>query len=241
MTRTVLVVDDDRDMVRTLCGILRLHGWQSTAAYSGEEAIAAIEQRAYTAVLMDVRMPGLNGVEAFQQIRRTRPNLPVILMTAYAAHELIAQAERDGVLMVLPKPLPIARVTEALSRLGDDSGPILVIDDDPVFLETLSAILSRSYPRVLKAGTLEEALEQLVQTDPAVVIMDLKLHGLEPDDCVLAIKRLSPEVLLILYSGHAALLDDTVEGLPPHWVHARLQKPFPPERLLQLLHAAHLR
>ena len=58
---------------------------------------------------------------------------------------------------------------------------------------------------------------------------------------VLAIKRLSPEVLLILYSGHAALLDDTVEGLPPHWVHARLQKPFPPERLLQLLHAAHHR
>jgi DNA-binding NtrC family response regulator len=224
-------------MVRTLGGVLRLHGWSVTAAYSGEEAIQSASEGSFAAVLMDVRMPGMTGADAFRAIRRAKPHLPVILMTAYAAHELIAQAERDGVLMVLPKPVPIARVTETLAQLAQD-GPILVVDDDREFLDTLEAVLVTRYPTVLKAASLEEALAQLARRDPVAVIMDLKLNGLEPDHALVAINRLSPEVLLILYSGHPALLDETVGALPADRIHATLRKPFPPERLLHLLHAA---
>lgn len=234
MSRAILVVDDDRDMVKTLCAVLRHHGWQPEPAYAGDEAVRRVRDRAYAAVLMDVRMPGLNGVDAFRAIRRERPTVPVILMTAYAAHELLGQAQREGVAMILPKPLPLPRLTAALEEMAR-AGPVLLIDDEPEFLETLAKILSRSDHCVLKASTLEQALDFLTQTSPAIIVMDLKLDTLEPKAAVLAIKRVSPAVLLILYSGYPRLLDDTVAHLPSEWVYATLHKPFSPERLLQLL------
>jgi len=234
VTRSVLVVDDDRQMVQTLCAVLRLHGWDPTPGYSGEEAIRAVDANPFVAVIMDVKMPGLNGVEAFRVIRRRHRHLPVILMTAYAAHELLAQAERDGVVTILPKPLPITRLTDTLADLAR-TGPVLVLDDEPQFLETLTRILSARQVDVIKARTLDQTLELLTGTTPRVVVMDLQLGDLHPQDAVLAIKTLSPEVLLILYSGHPELLDETVAGLPSEWVHATLRKPFAPDRLVELL------
>jgi DNA-binding NtrC family response regulator len=234
VTRSVLVVDDDRQMVQTLCAVLRLHGWDPTPGYSGEDAIRAVGEKSYAAVIMDVKMPGLNGVEAFREIRRQHSHLPVILMTAYAAHELLAQAEREGVLTILPKPLPLARLTDTLAELAR-TGPVLVLDDEPEFLETLTTILSARHLNVVKAATLEQTLQLLTGTTPSVVVMDLQLGDLHPQDAVLAIKRISPEVLLILYSGHPDLIDETVAGLPSDWVHATLRKPFAPDRLVDLL------
>ncbi len=116
---TILVVDDDRQMVKTLTAVLQLKGWSTVSAFSGEEAIQTAKAQRFKAVLMDVRMPGINGVEAFREIRQAQPLTPVILMTAYAAHELLAQAEREGALMVLPKPVPWMTLTNLLDHVGD--------------------------------------------------------------------------------------------------------------------------
>jgi DNA-binding NtrC family response regulator len=223
-------------MVQTLCAVLRLHGWDPTPGYSGEEAIRAVGAKPYAAVIMDVKMPGLNGVEAFRVIRREHRNLPVILMTAYAAQELLAQAEREGVLTILPKPLPLARLTDTLAELAR-TGPVLVLDDEPEFLETLTTILTARHLDVIKAATLDQTLQLLTGTTPRVIVMDLQLGDFSPQDAVLAIKKISPEVLLILYSGHPELIDETVAGLPSEWVHATLRKPFAPDRLVELLNA----
>src|SRR6185436_7396406 len=90
--KRILVVDDERQMTRTLCDILALHGWETDARHSGEEAVAAVHETDYDAVLMDVKMEGINGVEALQQIRERRPSARVILMTAYSSAELLEQA-----------------------------------------------------------------------------------------------------------------------------------------------------
>ncbi|HET7618059.1 MAG TPA: response regulator [Vicinamibacterales bacterium] len=236
--RRVLVVDDDRQMVKTLCGVLRLKGWDPVAAHSGEEAVAAAREQSFSVVLMDVRMPGLNGVEAFREIHRLAPSMPVILMTAYAAHELLAQAEREGVLTILPKPLPLPRLTEILQDLSTRD-PVLVVDDDREFLTTLRDVLVKSGHRVATARSVDEAIERLASDAPGIAVMDLRLNGSsEPHDAVLAIKTVSPEVLLILYSGQPGLLDETVQRLPASWVYGTLRKPFAPERLLELLDAA---
>ncbi|HEX5475695.1 MAG TPA: response regulator [Vicinamibacterales bacterium] len=238
MSGSVLVVDDDRQMVKTLCGVLRLKGWDTTAAYSGEEAVEAVKTGAFSAVVMDVRMPGLDGVGAFRQIRRLAPRLPVILMTAYAAHELLAQAERDGVLMILPKPLPITQLTQVLADVGAHAR-VLLVDGDADFLAQLTERLRSDGHTVAQAQSLEDALNCLEADAPGLMAMDLRIEGLAaPDEAVVAIKKLSPETLLILYSAQAALLDETLEHLPPGLVHATLRKPFSPERLIEVLHAA---
>lgn len=114
MTGRILVVDDDRAMVRTLCDILSLRGWETMAAHSGTEAVAAAEQERYRYVLMDIRMPGLDGVTAMKQMKQSRPDLDVVLMTAHTAPETVTEAEQAGVLRVITKPIDMPGLLELL-------------------------------------------------------------------------------------------------------------------------------
>jgi DNA-binding NtrC family response regulator len=233
--KTILVADDDRGMARTVCDILRRHGWSATEVHSGEAAVAAATAQRFAVVLMDVRMPGLNGVEAFRIIREAQPQTPVILMTAYAAPDLLSQAEREGVLQILPKPLPWNTLSGLLDKISALEGSVLVVDDDPSFLETLEAVLAAAGRLVRRATSIDEAVHLLAQRPQRVVVLDLALDGLQPRDSVLAIRRVNPAVVLILCSGHTRLMDETLSSLPPGWVFAGLIKPFPPRRLLDLL------
>lgn len=238
MNRRILVVDDDRQMVRTLSDILRLHKWEVDGAFSGEEAIAAVEKTAFAAVLMDVKMTGLNGVEAFKAMKAIRPDIRVVLMTAYSAGDLIAEAEREGALRVLRKPVALPTLMEMLDSASTEARRVLVVDDEPGFLRTLGDVLRHNGYVVFAAQTLAEAITQLERASPSAVILDLRLDHTAPTESVLAIKRVSPAVALILYSGHPATLDAVTHDLPKPLISGTLRKPFPPERLLQLLDAA---
>jgi DNA-binding NtrC family response regulator len=67
------------------------------------------------------------------------------------------------------------------------------------------------------------------------VVLDLRLNGVTAPETVLAIKRVSPSVALILCSGHTAALDETISNLPARLIHASLHKPFAPDALLTIL------
>ena len=233
--RRILVVDDDRQMVRTICDILRLRGWEADGAFSGEEALGLVTERSYRVALMDVRMAGMNGIEAMKSLRASRPELRVILMTAYTASELLAEAEREGAVRILAKPLAVPSLLKMLEKELAEAPRILVVDDDRQFLTTLSATLRHHGYQTLEAQDLDQALRQLEESHPAAVLLDLFLNGITPQESVLAIRRMSPAVVIILYSGHAAALEDVAASMPNSWVLATLQKPFPPDRLLAML------
>ena len=114
MSRRILVVDDDHDMVRTLCDILVLSGWDPTGAYSGSEAVTAARGQSFGWVLMDIRMPGMDGVEAFRTMKQSSPAIRVVLMTAHAAPEVRAAAVREGAVRVMTKPLDMPELLQLL-------------------------------------------------------------------------------------------------------------------------------
>ena len=118
----LLVVDDDRGMVETLRDILGASGYEVDVALSGEKALELVRQRAPDGILMDIRMPGFNGVEALRKLKRLAPDSFVILMTAYAASRLVEEARAEGAVEVLAKPLDLARtlslIQEAAARHG---------------------------------------------------------------------------------------------------------------------------
>ena len=234
MSRSILIVDDDRHMVRTLSDIVRLRGWDPRGAHSGEEAVEAVRESAYQAVLMDVRMAGINGVDAFKAMKALRPEIKVILMTAYTAADIIADAEREGALKVLSKPVVLSGLLEMLEQTGKDVKPVLVVADDADFLSKLRDMLTDRGYMTLIAENLSDALVTLEEKSPAAVVLDLRLDGIQSDDSVVAIRKVSPGVALILCNGRTCRTDrpELIEG---RLIHASLQKPFPPTRLIEIL------
>ena len=89
----VLVVDDERNMRATLMDILVDEGYQVDAVDSGEAAIEICQENFYNPILMDVRMPGMGGVEAFREISRRNRAARVILMSAYQMEEAMRAAD----------------------------------------------------------------------------------------------------------------------------------------------------
>lgn len=236
MTRRILIVDDDRQMVRTLSDIVRLKGWSPEGAHSGEEGVEAVRKHRYQAVLMDVRMNGINGVDAFKAMKALRPEIKVILMTAYTAADIIADAERAGALKVLSKPVVLSGLLEMLEQTGEDVKPVLIVADDAGFLSKLCDMLTERGYLTLIAESLDDALVTLEKKSPAAVVLDLRLDGIKQDDSVVAIRRVSPGVALILCNGRTCKADqpELIEG---RLIHASLQKPFPPARLIEMLDA----
>jgi DNA-binding NtrC family response regulator len=107
MSRRILVVDDDRNMTRTLADILRRRGWQADTAHSGEEAVQATCLEHYPVVLMDIRMEGISGVEAFKAMKNCPPAPRVVLMTAHTSAETLAEAQLEGAYRVIHKPIDL--------------------------------------------------------------------------------------------------------------------------------------
>lgn len=120
----VLVVDDNQVMVKTLCDILKAKGYEAVIAYSGEEAVRKVQTDKPDCVLMDLKMPGIDGVKALELIREVAPVLPVLLFSAFVTEEQIKEAEQHGVAAVLPKPLDIQLFFCFLSHLEKGESPM---------------------------------------------------------------------------------------------------------------------
>lgn len=233
--RRILIVDDDRAMVTTLSDVLTLHGWETIPAYDGEEAVALAIAHEVDVVLMDVRMPRLDGVAALRAIKARRPGIVVVLMTAFAAQALLTEAEREGAVKILPKPVDVPVLLGLLEDAIENRSSVLVVDDDPAFLGTLCTVLAEKGLHAIQARTLDEALERMAADQPAAVLLDLILDHLDPQVGLLAIREVSPSVLLVLYSGHTAALSEALDAAPPGFVDAAFTKPLPIERLVALL------
>jgi len=234
MTRRILIVDDDRQMVRTLSDIVRMHGWEPSGAYSGEAAVEEVRKESYSAVLMDVKMAGINGVTAFREMKRFRPNIRVVLMTAYTAADIIAEAEREGALKVLAKPVVLSGLIEMLDQTTKQMPPVLLVADDVALLRDLCRRLEERGYDTLEATSLEKALDTLEKTSPAAVVLDLRLDGISNEESILAIKRVSPSVALILCKGRTAGNGNGKRD-EKRLIHATIEKPFPPEKLIEIL------
>ena len=111
-----LIVDDHLGMRTTLKDILEDFGYTVSSAASGEEAIKICEDIDFDVILMDVRLPGINGVEALKRIKRHSKDTRVIMMSAFSMEELKRKAIDEGALTFLQKPLNIPIVIKLIEE-----------------------------------------------------------------------------------------------------------------------------
>ncbi|HVN31966.1 MAG TPA: sigma-54 dependent transcriptional regulator [Thermoanaerobaculaceae bacterium] len=106
----ILVVDDERGILDQLAGILRDEGFAVATVATGEEALAAVSREIFDLVLLDVWLPGIDGIETLRQLRAAGHQLPVVLISGHATAELAVRAVKEGALDFLEKPLALERV-----------------------------------------------------------------------------------------------------------------------------------
>jgi CheY-like chemotaxis protein len=113
----VLVVDDEPGMRETLVEILAASGYRVMSASDGTSALSAIRANQFNVVVMDIRMPGIDGVSVLQQIDGPPPQ--VILMTAYSRAERIREAIEHNAFAVVSKPFPVPELLGLVASAAD--------------------------------------------------------------------------------------------------------------------------
>lgn len=114
----IIIVDDDHDVAESLADILEFDGHQVELAYSGADALRAVEKQGFDIGFMDVVMPGMDGVECLHKMQEIRPGAKIFMMTGYSVEALLNRAIDEGALGVLYKPFPAAKVREILKDTG---------------------------------------------------------------------------------------------------------------------------
>lgn len=230
----VLVVDDDRRMVRTICDILKVKGYAAAEAYSGEEAVEKVKSDHPDCVLMDIKMPGINGVEALRLIKDICPDLPVVLMSAYTTEEQVAEAKQLGADTVLTKPVDLQMVFSFLALLRKEES-ILIVDDDLNFSRTVGDVLrSRGY-RVETEADPKNVLGHLDRDYKLAVLLDLKLGDKDGLEVLKAVRSKYPSKPVVLVTGYRAEMTDSIEKGLKIGAYTCLYKPFEMEGLLDTI------
>ena len=104
---TILIVDDDDQLRKSFHKLLFEEGYTVISAASGESAITLLKEKLPDLVVLDVRLPGINGIEAFRAIHQIEPKLPVIIMTAFGTTETAIEATKLGAFDYILKPFDI--------------------------------------------------------------------------------------------------------------------------------------
>lgn len=116
-TKKILIVDDEADIAL----ILKLHledaGYQTSWANEGNLALAMLDEEEYVAMLLDVKMPGMSGIEVLEQIRQAGKDVAVIMMTAHGSESLAVECMKAGALDYFVKPFDISDILQRIARV----------------------------------------------------------------------------------------------------------------------------
>ena len=113
----VLLVDDNMTLCKTMSYILEHKGYEVQTAGDGDTAVERVKEQAYDLILMDIKMPDPNGVETYRMIKTIRPDVKVLMMTAYAVPDLIQDSLREGAIAVIYKPFDMDNLLEKIEQL----------------------------------------------------------------------------------------------------------------------------
>lgn len=229
----ILIVDDEKNMRKTLADILHDEGYEVATAATGDEAVELCSKNEFDVVLMDVRMPGIDGVEAFRRIRRHREGVRVILMSGYDATQLKEAALDEGAIAFLSKPLDVQKMIQLIGEVKETA--ILVVEDDPSTANLLSESLKQQGYKVTVTESPHDALELVEQIRFDLIFLDVNLPAMNGLELYLAIKKITPTAAAIMIAGMEEEFEQIAREAVRRNAYTFVRKPLEIDHVLDLL------
>lgn len=110
----ILMVDDEEDLVKTMVNRLNKRNIKTTGVLSGEEALETIKKDVFDIVVLDVKMPGIDGIETLRELKKIDPGIEVILLTGHASVDAALDGMKLGAYEFLMKPCKLEELIEKI-------------------------------------------------------------------------------------------------------------------------------
>lgn len=174
----ILIADDEEGLRLSMAGILEMEGYQVTEVDNGSKAIEEVKKGSYDIAFLDIKMPGLNGVESFKEIKKISPETVVIMMTAFAVNDLIKEAINEGAYACLSKPFDMEKIMATIKEVSTKPF-VLVIDDDPALCNLLSEKFKESGYTVVTKNSGIDGIEAIKRKIPDIVFLDVVMQDMD--------------------------------------------------------------
>jgi len=231
----VLVVDDEKGFCENVKDILEMENYDVVTAYNGFIGLELAKENGFDLVLMDVKMPVMDGVETFKKMKVIAPGTPVIMITAYAVEDLLREALQEGAFGALRKPLDFDKLFELIQNAIPNGALILMVDDDEDLCANMKDIISKKGYRVSVTYDGDTAIEKVRENQFDIIILDMKLPSLNGLETYLAIREIRPNVIVILTTGYSREMGKLAQQAVEKNAYVCLEKPIDMDELLLLL------
>lgn len=231
---SVLIVDDDVNFCSTLSKILAKKGYETSCADSGFGALELVKEKAFDIVLMDIKMPVMDGVAAYKKLKAIMPGIKVILMTAYSVDDLIKDALREGVYAVVRKPFDMETITNMIEK-SKNGALIAIVDDDPNICTTMKSVLEKKGYNVSNCLTGREVISLVKERRHDIFFIDMKMPVLNGLEVYLEIKKINPEAAVVVMTAYRLEMDEFIKQAMEEGAYACLYKPFDMDEAIKIV------
>ena len=212
-----MVVDDNPNFSQTVKDNLEARGFVVNTAGSDEEAINKAKERPHDIILIDAKVPPVNGLFIYLELKKVNPDAVAIMMTAYKEEmsHIIEQAIKKGVYAAIHKPFSIDKIVKIIEEIVEKkrkkigmSFKILVVDDNVNSITTLTDLFEEDGYTVVVAADGEEALKKAQEEKPDIILLDIRLPGMDGYDVCRQIKEIKgSNIKVIMYTAYVDVVD----------------------------------
>jgi DNA-binding NtrC family response regulator len=229
----LLVVDDEQDTCANLADIFTDLGYDVDVAYDGPSALELVEKKTYDIALLDLKMPGMDGLELFKRIKKITQGTVAIVVTAYPTSDTARKILDAGAWRIMPKPVDFSALLRQVSEALDQP-MVLVVDDDHDLCHTLGDLFREQGLRVHIAHDVAAANERLRAHGFNVVLIDFRLPKGSGVDILRSVREQNPQARTILITGYRNEAELAIKQALDQGADAVCYKPFDVPELLAL-------